>query len=161
MNADVIIALGEDDIANYITCITAKRFFNVKKAICRVLNPKRVEIFKKLGIDTVISSIYMLAQAIKEEANIESVLKSIAMDDERIVISEIMVKKEYNLHGMQIMDLKLPQHMNIACIVRGDEVIIPNGRTIVDLDDRMYIVSAKADQDLLYKYLETSREKHK
>jgi Trk K+ transport system NAD-binding subunit len=51
--------------------------------------------------------------------------------------------------------------MNIACIVRGDEVIIPNGRTIVDLDDRMYIVSAKADQDLLYKYLETSREKHK
>jgi hypothetical protein len=25
----------------------------------------------------------------------------------------------------------------------------------------MYIVSAKADQDLLYKYLETSREKHK
>ncbi len=103
----------------------------------------------------------MLAQAIKEEANIESVLKSIAMDDERIVISEIMVKKEYNLHGMQIMDLKLPPHMNIACIVRGDEVIIPNGRTIVDLDDRMYIVSAKADQDLLYKYLETSREKHK
>jgi trk system potassium uptake protein TrkA len=161
MNADVIIALGEDDIANYITCITAKRFFNVKKAICRVLNPKRVEIFKKLGIDTVISSIYMLAHAIKEEANIESVLKSIAMDDERIVISEIMVKKEYNLHGMQIMDLKLPPHMNIACIVRGDEVMIPNGRTIVDLDDRMYIVSAKADQDLLYKYLETSREKHK
>ena len=160
-HADVIIALGENDIDNYITCITAKRYFDVKKAICRVLNPKRVEIFKKLGIDTVISSIYMLAQTIKEEANIESLLKSIAMDDERIVISEIIIKSEYHLHGTTIMNLNLPPRMNISCIVRSGEVIIPNGRTILDINDKLFIVSAKEDQGALYKYIESSREKTK
>lgn len=158
-NADIIVALSENDIDNYITCITAKRFFNVKKAICRVLNPKRVEIFKKLGIDTVISSIYMLGQTIKEESNLKALFKTLSMEDEKISITEIEVKENYGLHGKQIMNLDLPPRINISCILRGNTVIIPNGKTMIFLGDKLLMISATTDQKQIYSMLEKNMEK--
>ncbi len=160
-DADVIVALSENDIDNYITCLIAKRFFGIKKAICRVLNPKRVEVFKKLGISTVISSIYMLGQIIKEEANIKSMFKTLSMEDEKIAITEIEVKNEYGLHGKQIMNLSLPLRINIACILRDSNVIIPNGRTQIELGDKMLIVSAAEDQKHIFMMLKKGMESNK
>ena len=91
MNADVHSLVKM--ILQTILCITAKRFFNVK-AICRVLNPKRVEILKKLEL-TLSFHRFTCLLVIKEEANIESFLSQLQWMT-RIVISEILVKKEYN-----------------------------------------------------------------
>ena len=88
-DADVVVALSENDIDNYITYHCSKNFFNVKKTICRVLNPKRVEIFKKLGVDTVISSIYMLGQTIKKKRNLKAVFNTLSMENDLITITEI------------------------------------------------------------------------
>lgn len=158
MNADVLIALSENDIDNYITCITAKKFFNVKKTICRVLNPKRVELFKKLGIHTVISSIYMLGQSIKEEANIKSMFKTLQLTDDLITLTEIDIIEAYHLHGKKILDLKLPPRINISCIMRGNKVIIPNGQTELKINDTLMIVSATSDQKQIYDFIEKNRK---
>ncbi|HLS99868.1 MAG TPA: TrkA family potassium uptake protein [Acholeplasma sp.] len=150
---DVIVALTENDIDNYITCLTAKNLFRVKKAICRVLNPKRVDLFKKLGIHTAISSIYMLGQIIKEEANVKNMFKTLTMEDDQITITEIEVIESYGLHGKQIMNLNLPPRINISCILRGKHTIIPNGKTTIELGDKLLIVSATEDQKSIYKML--------
>lgn len=151
--ADVLIALSENDIDNYVTCITASKFFNVKKTICRVLNPKRVEIFKKLGIHTVISSIYMLGQTIKEEANIQSMFKTL-MTDDFITMTEIDILPEYQLHDKKILNLALPPRINISCIMRGNKVIIPNGQTELKIHDKLIMISATSDQKLIYDFIE-------
>jgi Trk K+ transport system NAD-binding subunit len=44
INADVLIALSDSDTDNYITCITAKKLFNIKKTVSKVRNPKNVEL---------------------------------------------------------------------------------------------------------------------
>ena len=48
-NADVLLALSDNDTDNYIACITAKRLFHIKRTVAKVRNPKNVELFKKLG----------------------------------------------------------------------------------------------------------------
>ena len=118
----------------------------LRKTICRVLNPKRVELFKKLGIHTVISSIYMLGQSIKEEANIKSMFKTLQLTDDLITLTEIDIIEAYHLHGKKILDLKLPPRINISCIMRGNKVIIPNGQTELKINDTLMIVSATSDQ---------------
>lgn len=155
---DVIVALSENDIDNYITCMIAKNLFNVKKAICRVLNPKRVDIFKKLGIHTAISSIYMLGQIIKEEANVKAMFKTLTMEDEKIAITEIEVIESYNLHNKQIMHLNLPPRINISCILRGNQTIIPNGRTMIEIGDKLLIISATEDQKSIFTMLNEKKQ---
>lgn len=156
--ADVLIALSENDINNYITCMTAQRFFGVKKTICRVLNPKRVEIYKKLGIHTVISSIYMLGQTIKEEANIQSIFKTLQLTDDLITLTEIDIIEEFQLHGKQIQNLNLPPRINISCIMRGNKVVIPNGQTRLQIHDKLMIISATTDQKQIHDFIERSRK---
>ncbi|WP_162146937.1 potassium channel family protein [Acholeplasma granularum] len=160
-DADVVVALSENDIDNYITCITAQKFFNVKKTICRVLNPKRVEIFKKLGVDTVISSIYMLGQTIKKEANLKAVFNTLSMENDLITITEIDIIPEYHLHGKKILNLNLPPRINISCIMRNTQVIIPNGQTEIKINDKLVMVSATSDQKLIHDFIEKSSKDKK
>ena len=75
-DADVFISLCERDTDNYATCLMAKRMFNAKKTICVVDNPANVDIFKKLGLDAVISSTYLLSQSIMSESSVESLTKT-------------------------------------------------------------------------------------
>src|SRR5690554_4400434 len=77
--ADLLIALSDDDIENYVISKYAKEIFNVRKVICLVKNPKKVEIFKKLGIDTPISSIYLLTENIKQVSSIENAISTLTI----------------------------------------------------------------------------------
>lgn len=52
---DVIAALGQKDADNLEICQMAKKVLGMKKAICLVRNPRNVELFEKLGIDTVVN----------------------------------------------------------------------------------------------------------
>src|SRR3970282_2201533 len=54
--ADMIAAVTGDDEDNLVICQVAKKKFNVPRTIARINNPKNEEIFKKLGIDTILRS---------------------------------------------------------------------------------------------------------
>ncbi len=45
-NADVLLALSDNDTDNYITCITAKKLFNIKKTVAKVKTQKTLSYLK-------------------------------------------------------------------------------------------------------------------
>ena len=152
-NADVLLALGDSDTDNYITCITAKRLFNIKKTVAKVRNPKNVEIFKKLGVDSVISSTYLLAQMILNESSVEKILKTLSIEDEKIVMIELGVEADYSLVNKRIMDIQFPKNINISCIFRDPHVIIPNGSTVIKPDDKLIIISTPNEQEEIIEFI--------
>jgi trk system potassium uptake protein TrkA len=50
---DAFIALTECDNTNIMAAQIAKSVFNVPKAVCRVYDPTREELYRELGLDTV------------------------------------------------------------------------------------------------------------
>lgn len=140
-NADVFIALSTNDIDNYVACITAKKLFNIKRVVSVVRNPKRVDLFKTLGIDSVICSTYLLGESIKNESIIEDFIKTISIENEKIVISEIAMDVDYILANQKIRDAQIPTYLNISCIYREPEVIIANGDTIIMPEDKLVIAT--------------------
>ena len=156
-NVDVLLALTDSDTDNYITCITAKKLFNIKKTVAKVRNPKNVELFKKLGVDSVISSTYLLAQTILNESSIENIIKTLSIEDEKIVMLEIEVEEEYALVNKQIMDIKFPANINIGCIFRDPHVIIPKGNTIIKASDKLIIISTTAEQDDIVEFIKKKK----
>lgn len=144
--SDLFIALGVKDSDNYVACVLAKRKFNVKKCICIVQNPKNVEVFKRLGIDSVISSTEQLVSSIVAESSLETFIKTMSLEDDKIVLSEIVIKPEFLVANKKIMEINFPKTGSISCIYRKPNVIIPNGSTVILPKDKLLVISTKSDQ---------------
>ena len=156
--ADILIALNEEDCDDFVTCKLAKEVFGVKKCICTVNNPKNVELYKDLGIDSVISSTYLLGNSVKAESSIESLIKTMSLEDDKIVMTEILIDSSYSIANKKIMEINFPRYANISCIYRKPTVIIPNGQTMILPKDKLIIVSTADDQKKVIDFIKRTDE---
>jgi len=154
-DADLFIALCERDTDNYATCLMAKRMFNARKTICVVDNPNNVEYFKKLGLDSVISSTYLLSQSIMNESAVESLTKMLSLDDNRVTVVEKVVLSKFALCHKAIKDIRFPKYASIAAIYRNYQIIIPGGLVVLEPKDTLVMVTAPENVKALVRYFET------
>lgn len=143
---DLFIALGKEDTDNFVSCLLAKKAFNARKCICTVNDPGNVELFSRLGIDSVISSTQILAKSIFSESSLEKFTKSMSVEDDKIVLTEILVDSSYAICGKRIMDINFPKTGTISCIYRKPNVIIPNGQTIIYPCDNLFVVTTPSEE---------------
>jgi trk system potassium uptake protein TrkA len=153
VDADVIIALSDSDTDNYITCMNAKKIFNIKRTVAKVKNPKNVDLFKKLGVDSVISSTYLIGQTILNESSIEKMIKTLSFEEDKIVMVEIEVEPHFSLVNKKIMDIKFPRNINISCIYRNPHVMIPTGSTEIKAEDKLVVVTTPNEKDEIIDFI--------
>lgn len=153
-DADIFIALGNVDTDNYVSCLLAKRVFKVKKVICTVNNPKNVELYRELGIDSVISSTQLLASSVMNESSIEDLIKTMSLEDEQIVLTEVVMRPNFSIVNKRIMDINFPKNGNISCIYRKPTVIIPNGQTIILPKDKLLVVTTPKYQKEILSFIQ-------
>jgi trk system potassium uptake protein len=155
--ADVLIALSENDADNYITCVIARKLFNVKKCVCIVQNPKNVALFQKLDIETVISSTYLLGQTIKRETSLEKLIRTLTIEDEKIVVIEMTLGSDYDVVGKKIMDIHFPKNVNVSCIFRDPDILIPMGSTTLAANDKIILVAKPSEQGEIIDFLKKKK----
>ena len=144
---DVLVALTHRDADNLAICQYAKRCFHVKKVICTVGNPKNVELFKELGVNNVISATHMVSQYIAQATNIENLIKTLSLEDEKVLISEVTVEPNYNCVNKKLTDITLPANTIIGCIIRkSSDMIVPTGNTEIRAGDKLLILSSPENQ---------------
>lgn len=150
---DLIISLLPKDEDNFVACSIAKKLFGVKKAICTVNNPDNVPIFSRLGIDSPISASYLLTEKIKGESDVENIIKTLSLENDKIAITEILIKRNNWINGKQLKDVVFPQACNVCCIYRDSSLIIPRGTSVVKEGDNLVIASAPSSQAEIIEYL--------
>ena len=142
-DADLFIALSENDVDNYVACKTAKKLFNVRKCIATVINPKNVDLFKQLGVDSVISSTYLLGEQIKNTSHIENLITTLSLEDNKINILEIMVREEYDVCGKTLKEIKVSDTASVSSVIRNERALIPTGDTMLEAGDKVLLVTTK------------------
>jgi trk system potassium uptake protein TrkA len=142
---DIIISLLPRDVDNFVVCMMGKKVFGVKKAICTVDNPNNVALFQELGIDSPISASYLLTERIKGESDVESIIKTLSLENEKVTITEVKVRKGSRLVGMNLLTAKFPRYCNVCCIYRDPKVIIPRGDTEIHEGDTLIVACAPSD----------------
>ena len=156
-DADIFVALSKTDTDNYVSCLLAKKVFNVKKCICIVNNPKNVDVFRELGIDSVVSSTQLLATSVMNESSLEDLIKTMSLEDEKIVLTEVVMKATYEIVNKRIADINFPKTGNISCIYRKPSVIIPNGSTIILPKDKLLVVTTPNHQKEVLAFIQKSK----
>lgn len=149
--ADVLIALTPKDADNLVICELAKKVYGVKRAFSTVSNPRSVEVFKKLGINTVISATHIVAEIIEQMAAINEIANFIPLEQGQIVLLEIIVRDNSPICGKTVADIGIPEQAIIGCILRGANSIIPRGKTIITAEDKLIILSPPQIQQEIIK----------
>lgn len=139
--SDVIIALKPSDADNLAICQTAKRIYHLKKTVAVVGNPKSVDIFKKLGVNTAISATYMVAGFIEQMSVVENMVNCLPLDQGNVVMNELMIGKSSPVAGKKLCELDLGDGAIICCIIRGTQIIVPKGQTDIQVNDKILALS--------------------
>ena len=144
---DVLIALSNDDADNFVTCLIAKKKFNIKRVVCTVTNPSNVEVFKKLGINNVISSAYSVARLLEQATTLENLVNTLSAEDDAFSVSEIIISPDSVYVGKSLKEVKLPSKARITCVIHKGKMVIPTGQTTINADDKVLLLSAKECHD--------------
>ncbi len=147
--ADVLIAVTGRDEDNLIACQLAKSNFGIRRTISRVNNPKNIEVFEKLGVDTAVSSTSIIADMIEQEVDYSGIKTLMMLKDGKITLSEIEVMEGSPVCDKSLKDINLPKESILVSVIRDEAVIIPNGLTVLQKDDYVIAVTSKENQKKL------------
>jgi len=148
-STDAVIAVTGKDEDNLVVCQLAKKTFRVTNTIARVNNPKNIEVFKRLGVDTTVSSTSTIAETIEQKLDQTGMKSLIKLQNGEFVISEIIVLKDCPIKNMNLREIKLPNKFIIIAVIREDIVLIPNGDTLILENDIVIAGSQRKNQDEL------------
>jgi len=133
--ADVVAAVTGDDEDNLIICQLAKERFNIGRTVGRVNNPDNEHTFSELGIDVPVDSTKIIAKVIEEEASFSDFVNLMSFKRGKLAIVRVDLPQDSPVINREVKDIQLPPDSVLVSVVRGEEVIVPKGDTVLKAGD--------------------------
>jgi trk system potassium uptake protein TrkA len=146
---DVLAAVTGDDEDNLITCQLAKEVFNVQRTVARVNNPDNESTFAKLSIDVPVDSTKIIAKIIEEEVSLSDIVNLMSFKHGKLSIVRVDLSHDSPVINKQIQDIQLPPDSVFVSIVRGEEVIVPKGNTVLKPEDDIIALTLVSNESQL------------
>lgn len=147
--ADIFIAVTGLDEDNLIACQLAKNNFKVPKTIARVNNPKNSNVFITLGVDIPVSSTTVIADLIEEEVDYAGMKTLTSIKNDKIVVSEIEIRKNSPVFNKRVMDIKMPSDCQLISVIKNEEVLKLAGHLVLLEGDSVIVVSSSENKKFL------------
>jgi trk system potassium uptake protein TrkA len=142
--ADVIAAVTGDDEDNLVACQVAKMYFNVRRAIARVNNPKNESLFRQLAIDDTVSPTRSVLGAIEHDIPIHDLLHLAELEGGALNIVEAQLDDASPVVGKELRELELPDGSTIAMVVRDDRPQVARPDTRLRSGDKLLALTLAA-----------------
>jgi len=145
-DADAFVSTSSSDNANIIAARIARNIFFVPKVIARLYDPRRAEIYRRLGLRT-ISSTNWAAERVRElllHADLDSV-----MVYGKGEVALLNVEAPAHLIGRQVKHLIIPGEINVVSITRQGQAFIPWSGTELQAGDMIHIAVLSTALDKL------------
>ncbi len=139
---DIVLVLTPRDHDNLIISQLAKKIFGIDRVVSLVNDPENVEIFKKLGISTVVNLTSLINQTLETIMFTEEIEQQIPIEEEKLIFLRLEVTSSSPIAGKYLRDVELPPDSIISAIIRGNDVIIPRGDTMIKEGDRLFVMCA-------------------
>lgn len=135
---ETIIAVTNDDEVNILASLLAKRE-GAQRAVTLVNNMTFEPLLASLGIDVVVNPRAITVSRILQYVRRGRIRGVHSLRDGLAEIIEAEAMETSPLVGVPIKDVHLPVGMVAGAVIRGEEVIIPRGSTVIQPKDRVVI----------------------
>lgn len=156
---DAFVALTDIDEENMVVTMFANKM-KVKKTITQIKSDDLVGMLDELGIENTVSPQNIVANRIisyiRALANTRgsNVLTLYRLVNDQVEALEFYAKKPEPIYDKPLKELKIKENCLVACIIRENEVIIPNGNDTIKLGDNVIVVTTHKNFDDLTDILE-------
>ncbi len=152
-DADMLIAVTENDEVNLVACQIAHALFKTPKKICRLRSASYManeSLFSPGGIaaDVVISPEQLVSHYIERLIDLPGSLQVLDFAEGKAQLVAVRAYYGGPLVGQEIRFLRA--HMpsvdtRVAAIFRRDRAIMPEGSTVIEADDEVFFIAAQGN----------------
>ena len=145
--ADLVIAVTSSDEINIISCLMAKKM-GADHTIARIRNPEYVKglrILKEdLGLSMQINPEQTAAREIVRSLSFPNSIKVNSFAKGRLELAEIRIREENSLAKKTVhqIDKSLKSKVQFVAIKRNDNVLLPTGNTVIELNDKVTLTGS-------------------
>lgn len=149
---DAFVALTDIDEENIIVSMFANKK-GVRKSITQIGSDDLFGMLDELGIDNTVSPKQVVASRIisyaRALANTQgsNVLTLYQLVNNQVEALEFAAKKQASIYDKPLKELTIKRNCLLACIIRNNEVIIPNGNSRILLGDNVVVVTTHKNFD--------------
>ena len=146
---DLIIAATEEDEKNMIICAFAKKL-GCPKTMARVRSPEHIKqlqfIKDTIGIDRLLNPDFACAREIFKYLTQQEAIEGGLFVQDGIAILEFKADRMPDLVGQKIMDSRhYIEGMLIGAVSRNGKITVPNGSSVIEAGDTLYVVGLEND----------------
>ena len=148
--ADLLIAVSENDEVNLICCLMAKKL-GAKHTVARVRNPEYFRdapiLRREIGLDMIINPEHAAAQEVSRILRVPSAFSVETFARGLVELIGFQTEANDTLVGKSLIDFNRenPNSILMCAAKRGDEVIVPNGSFVPQAGDRVYVIGTPAE----------------
>ncbi len=134
----VLVAVTGDDEVNLAVAMIGRFTFQVPRIIARVNNPRNAWLFTpQAGVDVALNQSDLLAKLIAEEMSLGDMMTLVKLRRGELAIVTERLEPGAQAEGLRIADLPLPPDCLVMAIVRGEEMLVPRGETVLQPEDEV------------------------
>lgn len=150
--ADLFIAVTPDEMKN-ITCCIMAHSLGAKKTVARIDNAEYLseeykDFFKGVGIDSLIFPEILAAGEVADAVRYSWVRQWWEIAGGALVMLGVKLRASAHILDQPLRKLCGPDtDFHIVAVKRGDETIIPDGESVLKLDDVVYFMTTRKNID--------------
>jgi trk system potassium uptake protein TrkA len=156
-DVDFLITLTGSEESNILISLLAKHL-GAKRTITRISNLSYLPFVPAIGISTLVSARLCAVRAILQHIRKGKIISVAPLKGEHAEAIEAEALETSDIVNTPLSKIKFPSGTLVAAIVRGDELIIPKGDSIVLPHDRLLVFSTKESVPKLEKLLTVKLE---
>ena len=135
---DTFIAVTEDEETNVMISLLAKKM-GARRVITLVNKVGYSPLVHSIGVDVVVSPRLAAVNKIMQFLRRGKILSISSLPEENAEAFEAVAMETSDIVGRPLREIEFPKEAIVGAIVRGPEVIIPNGSTVIQPGDRVMI----------------------
>ncbi len=148
---DAFVALTDTDETNIIVSMFANSQ-KVRKTITQIKSDELVKMIGN-GVDNNVSPKHIVANKVisyvraianKRGSNVLTLYRLV---NNQVEALEFLAKTEEDFYNKPLKDLRIKKNCLVACIIRNNQVIIPDGNSCIQLGDNVVVVTTHKSFD--------------
>ncbi len=134
--ADAVISCSKSDEANALIGKLARDIYRVPRVIARLYDPRRAEIYRSLGIQTLSTTTWGVQRAM-EMLSYDKLDSVLTIGDSQVEI--VRAETPALLVGRSVSELTVYGEIRVVAISRNNKAFLPSQGTVLNQDDVIYI----------------------
>ena len=140
---DAVITLTNDEETNILASLLAKQM-GAKKNITRISKFSYFPLMNMIGIEQVVSPRLSAINSILQYIRRGKVLSAKTIKGEQAEVMEALALETSDIVGKPLKNISFPKGTLVTGIIRGDNITIPSGESVIEPGDRIIIFAQRS-----------------